>query len=141
MTYLGFMEWEKQESNSLVSTIIELNAVSSFNMDVTSNQGTLVPTGAILKENDVNLIVKEYVIKHDENSQFEVSITNVRFIQDEFQYQDDFHLMQFQFSRENIDSETTKLIITISMRMPEDKTQYDIVSGSKAFFEVQLNPL
>ena len=139
MTYFGYMEWNKQTNNQRDIQTIELNGSSSFQISSSFNQQHLVPQGAVLKENDVTEITKSYLVKHDENSQFDISISEVKFIHNELQYYDDYNLLQFQVNTEIIDSQTTKLTITIALRMPETQAQYEIVSGSYASYNISLH--
>jgi len=139
MTYLGYIEWNNHSYKQGDIQTVELSGNSSIQFTSSIKQQHLVPKGAVLKENDVTAVTTSYFVKHDENSQFDISISGVTFIQNELQYYDDYNLLQFQVSTERIDSQTTKLIITITLRMPDNRTQYEIVSGSYAEYNISLN--
>lgn len=112
------------------------------------NNSRLIPNGAILKTNDVYEISFEYEIFFDDNYDLDIAVGELSLTNNELSNEILGRLFNFDIKveyQENMkvndgilkgtDNATRALVtVTISMNMPENKAQYDVLSTSSLDF-------
>lgn len=141
-TGFAYNQWSEQPLDRQFSVTTDFGektvVVQELSVPTTNR---LVPMGAILGQDDVTTIYYKYLVKSEEDIDLGVVIDEAYFIKNETKYLDEYNLLVFDYTIEETSDLESIVTIAVSLNMPENKTQYDLVSGSQITFNLKFNQL
>ena len=138
-TLISYDKWNQQPVEDQFGEVVALSNTSSIIQNISSPQGkTLVPKGAILGANDVDTLYYNYIIEVEDDTDFSVFFKKVVFLKDNSEYQDEHNLLAFDYVIEHISETRVSLTVSVSLNMPENETQYNLICNSNISFHMEL---
>ncbi len=138
-TMYAYQQWQEQGTNIDFSNVSALSQTSKIITLSAPSGKTLVPNGAILGMNDVNVIYYTYQINLDEEHSLNVMASNVTFNKNNTTFSDTDGMLMFEFDIEMIGDNFAEVSVRVSLNMPDSKEQYDRIIGSTATFQLVFN--
>ncbi len=139
-TCFSFNYW--QDSNQILAnnSIIELSNKSQIQRVNIPEGKTLIPIGAVLKENDINQISYNYIVDNSELSIDNLSVSNVILSKNNQNFNNLNELLNFDISIVDVDYDLncTYLSLTISLNMPNSQAEYELLVSSQISFMLNV---
>lgn len=129
-TFFAYQEWHDQFNQQEFTDVLEMSETSKIQKLFTPSGKTLVPEGAILGINEVDTILFTYLVDIDTEHTLDVSLDDVIFLKDNFEYKDLDSFLNVEITIENLNDSQALVFVQVSLNMPETQTQYDTICGS-----------
>lgn len=138
-TFFIYQQWQSTQFESEYISVIPLGNRSKVQSLSAPSGKTLVPTGSILSQNDVESVTYTYLVNVEEGNNLEIYFTKVSFTKNGMTTLDKDGLLSFSHNIETIESNLVKVSVTIHLNMPETEAQYNQIIGSSVSFQVNFN--
>jgi len=131
--------WIDTQSVMSFSDVASYGQESTITQTLAAQAGKrLVPEGSLRGINDVDSMSYEYSVIVTEGETLNVSaIASIH--RDNVAYLDSYGLIQFEIEVEMVSSTLARVIVTVSLRMPQTEAEYDFIQGSQASFNVSFD--
>ncbi|XMB72878.1 hypothetical protein RJI07_02955 [Mycoplasmatota bacterium WC30] len=142
-TDYAYQEWLSEQSEYEFIDVTSINQLSEHQFLSAPSGKTLVPSGAILGVNDVDVVIYTYLIDIEIGHTLDVAIGKVSLTKDTETYNDVDEVLSSSYEIEMLNETQAKVAISVYLNMPDTEEQYNLVMGSSASFQLvfKQNPI
>jgi len=138
-TGFSYQTWQTNQQEPQLTQINTFHQVQ-ISQTLSQPEGKrLVPLGAFMGTNDVNYIYYEYVVDVEPGAPLNLSVGDILLTNDQGSYRDEYNLLNVDFDTDMISDTQVKVYVTVSLNMPEDEYQYNLLSGSEVSFKIYFD--
>lgn len=130
------------QTNQQEPQLTQINTFHQVQISQTLSQPEgkrLVPLGAFMGTNDVNYIYYEYVVDVEPGAPLNLSVGDILLTNDQGSYRDEYNLLNVDIDTDMISDTQVKVYVTVSLNMPEDEYQYNLLCGSEVSFKIYFD--
>ena len=135
-----YQNWLENDSNLLFSDNVAYSHTSKVLTLSAPSGKRLVPVGAVLGVNDVNVIHYNFEVDIEENKSIEVLLDNVIFRNSEESFYQMEDMLLFEYHVDLVNESLANVTVSISLRMPQTELEYQIMQGSQVSLQLLFNP-
>jgi hypothetical protein len=134
----AFNYWNESQNEIQFNNINQLaQTVDIVNLTAPTGK-TLVPMGAVLGINDVDNIEYHYIVKTTQEGNISVQAKNVTLTNNGNSYSGQ-NILLFTYKTQKIDDTHQDVLVNISMQMPKNESQYNILRNSSISLQLEFS--